>query len=167
MGPATSGWEVRGKFLELSLTPPGAPPCLDASQHRPESLCSAGVVSRCPSQTCVPELMKLEPGCSPAFPALACAAPGPGSRPGHWGDLNCRSARSKHFSGQVCPRRRRLRVHWTSRRSNWSILKEINPEYSLEGLKLKLQYFGHLIERTDSLETTLVLGKIEGRRRRG
>jgi len=61
-----------------------------------------------------------------------------------------------------------LRVPWTARRSNQSILKEINPEYSLEGLmKLKLQYFGHLIRITDSLEKTLMLGKIEGRRRRG
>ena len=65
--------------------------------------------------------------------------------------------------------RRLLRVPWTSRRSNQSILKEISPEYSLEGLmlKLKLQYFGHLIRRTDSLEKTLMLGKTEGRRRRG
>ena len=65
--------------------------------------------------------------------------------------------------------RRLLRVPWTTRRSNQSILKEINPEYSLEGLmlKLKLQYFGHLIRRTDSLEKTLMLGKIEGERRRG
>ena len=65
--------------------------------------------------------------------------------------------------------RRPLRVPWTARRSNQSILKEINPEYSLEGLmlKLKLQYFGHLMGRTDSLEKTLMLGKIEGRRRRG
>ena len=64
--------------------------------------------------------------------------------------------------------RRLLRVPWTARRSNQSILKEISPEYSLEGLmlKLKLQYFGHLMERTDSLEKTLVLGKIEGGRRR-
>ena len=64
--------------------------------------------------------------------------------------------------------RRLLRVPWTARRSNQSILKEISPEYSLEGLmlKLKLQYFGHLIWRTDSLEKTLMLGKIEGRRRR-
>ena len=62
-----------------------------------------------------------------------------------------------------------MRVPWTARRSNQSILKEINPEYSLEGLmlKLKLQYSGHLMERTDSLENTLMLGKIEGRRRRG
>ena len=65
--------------------------------------------------------------------------------------------------------RRLLRVPWTARRSNQSILKEINPEYSLVGLllKLKLQYFGHLMRRTDSLEKTLILGKIEGRRRRG
>ena len=64
--------------------------------------------------------------------------------------------------------RRLLRVPWTARRSNQSILKEISPEYSLEGLmlKLKLQYFGHLMGRTDSLEKTLMLGKIEGRRRR-
>ena len=62
-----------------------------------------------------------------------------------------------------------MRVPWTARRSNQSILKEINPEYSLEGLmlKLKLQYFGHLMRRTDSLERTLMLGEIEGRRRRG
>ena len=62
-----------------------------------------------------------------------------------------------------------MRVSWTARRSNQSILKEINPEYSLEGLmlKLKLQSFGHLMQRTDSLEKTLMLGKIEGRRRRG
>ena len=65
--------------------------------------------------------------------------------------------------------RRLLRVPWTSRRSNQSILKKISPEYSLEGflLKLKLQYFGHLIWRADSLEKTLVVGKIEGRRGRG
>ena len=65
--------------------------------------------------------------------------------------------------------RRLLRVPWTTRRSNQSILKEISPEYSLEGLmlKLKLQYFSHLMQRTDSLEKTLVLGKIEGGRRRG
>ena len=62
-----------------------------------------------------------------------------------------------------------MRVPWTARRSNQSILKEISPEYSLEGLmlKLKLQYFGHLMQRTDTLEKTLLLGKIEGRRRRG
>ena len=65
--------------------------------------------------------------------------------------------------------RRLLRVPWTARRSNQSILKEINPEYPLEGLmqKLKLQYFGRLMQRTDPLENTLMLGKIEGRRRRG
>ena len=61
--------------------------------------------------------------------------------------------------------RRLLRVPWTARRSNQSILKEISPEYSLEGLMLKLQYFGHLMQRTDSLEKTLMLGQIEGRRR--
>ena len=62
-----------------------------------------------------------------------------------------------------------MRVPWTARRSNQSILKEIDPEYSLEGLmlKLKLQYFGHLMPRADSLEKTLMLGKIEGGRRRG
>ena len=62
-----------------------------------------------------------------------------------------------------------LRVPWTARRSNQCILKEISPDYSLEGLmlKLKLQYFGHLMRRTDSLERTLMLGKTEGRRRRG
>ena len=65
--------------------------------------------------------------------------------------------------------RRLLRVPWTAMKSNWSILKKINPEYSLEGLmlKLKLQYFGHLMRRTNSLEKTLMLGKIEGGRRRG
>ena len=63
--------------------------------------------------------------------------------------------------------RRLLRVPWTSRRSNQSTLKEISLEYSLEGLMLKLQYFGHLMRRTDSLEKTLMLGRIEGRRRRG
>ena len=66
-------------------------------------------------------------------------------------------------------RRRLLRVPWTARRSNQSILKEIHPQYSLKGLmlKLKLQYFGHLMERAASFEKTLMLGKIEGRRRRG
>ena len=62
-----------------------------------------------------------------------------------------------------------MRVSWTARTSNQSILKEISPEYSLEGLRLKLkfQYFGHMMQRTNSLEKTLILGKIEGRRRRG
>ena len=62
-----------------------------------------------------------------------------------------------------------MRVPWIARRSNQSILKEISPEYSLEGLmpKLKLQYFGHLVQRTDSFEKALMLGKIEGRKRRG
>ena len=62
-----------------------------------------------------------------------------------------------------------MRVSWTARRANQSILKEVNPEHSFEGLmlKLKLQYFGHLMRRTDSLEKTLMLGKIEGRKRSG
>ena len=70
---------------------------------------------------------------------------------------------------ELCCQKRLLRVPWTARRSNQSILKEISPEYSLEGLmlKLKLHYFGHLMQRTDSLEKTLMLGKTEGRRRRG
>ena len=70
---------------------------------------------------------------------------------------------------ELCSWRRLLRVSWAARRSNQSILKEISPEYSLEGLmlKLKLQYFGHLMQKTDLLEKTLMLGKIEGRRRRG
>ena len=63
--------------------------------------------------------------------------------------------------------RRLLRVPWTAMRSNQSILKEINPEYSLQGLMLKLQYFSHLMQTADSLEKTLMLGKIEGKRRRG
>ena len=68
---------------------------------------------------------------------------------------------------ELCCWRRLLRVPWPARRSNQSILKEISPEYSLEGLmlKLKLQYFGHLMQRTDSVDKTLMLGKIEGRRR--
>jgi len=72
-------------------------------------------------------------------------------------------------ASKLCFCRRPLRVPWTARRSNQSILKEINPEYSLEGLrlKLKLQYFGHLMRRADSLEKTMMLGNIEGRRRRG
>ena len=63
--------------------------------------------------------------------------------------------------------RRLLRVSWTARRSNWSILNEISPEYSLERMMLKLQYFGHLMRKTVSLEKTLLLGKTEGRQRRG
>ena len=63
--------------------------------------------------------------------------------------------------------RRLLRVPWTARKSNQSILKEINPEYSLEGLMLKLQYFGYLMQRPNSLEKTLMLEQTEGRRRRG
>ena len=70
---------------------------------------------------------------------------------------------------ELCCWRRLMRVPWTARRSNQSILKEINPDYSLEGLmlKLQLQYFGHLMRRTDSLKKTLMLRKIEGRKRRG
>ena len=68
---------------------------------------------------------------------------------------------------ELCHWRRLLRVPWTARRSNQSILKETNPGYSLEGLILKLQYFGHLIRRASSLEKTLMLGKTKGRRRRG
>ena len=60
-----------------------------------------------------------------------------------------------------------MRVPWTAKKSNQSILKEISTDYSLEGLKLKLQYFGHLMQRADPLEKTLIVGKIEGRRRRG
>ena len=75
----------------------------------------------------------------------------------------------KNWGIRMCCWRRLLRVSWTARRSNHSIIKEINPEYSLEGLmlKLKLQYFGHLIGRANSLEKILMLGKIVGRRRRG
>ena len=93
----------------------------------------------------------------------------------HWVDLyafklqqnNSESQRTDAF--ELWCWRRLLRVPWTGRRSNQSIVKEVSPEYSLEGLmlKLKLQYFGHLMWRTDSLEKTLMLGKIEGRRRRG
>ena len=60
-----------------------------------------------------------------------------------------------------------MRVPWTTRRSNQSILKEISPEYSLEGIMMKIQYFAHMMQRADSLEKTVILGKIEGRRRRG
>ena len=84
-----------------------------------------------------------------------------------WTIKNAKHRRIDAFELQCS--KRRLRVPWTARRSNQSILKEINPEYSLEALmlKLKLQYFGHLMRRTDSLEKTLMLGKTEGRRRRG
>jgi len=84
-----------------------------------------------------------------------------------WGLDHKESWRSDAF--ELWYWRRVLRVPWTARRSNHSFLKEISPEYSSEGLmlKLKLQYFGHLVQRTDSLENILLLGKIEGRRRRG
>ena len=80
-----------------------------------------------------------------------------------------KAERRRIDSFEHCCWRRLLRVSWTARRSNQSILDEIIPEYSLEGLmlNLKLQYFGHLIGRTDSLEKILMLGKIEGRRRKG
>ena len=84
-----------------------------------------------------------------------------------WTIKNAECRRIEAFELWYC--RRVLRVSWTVRRSNLSILKEISPEYSLEGLmlKLKLQYFGHLLQRTDLWEKTLMLGKIEGRMRRG
>ena len=86
-----------------------------------------------------------------------------------WTTKKAESQRSDAF--ELCCWRRLLRVLWTERRSNQSILKETSPEYSLEGLmlklKLKLQYFGHLMQRTDSFEKTPMLGKIEGGRRRG
>ena len=66
-----------------------------------------------------------------------------------------------------CAAGKDLRIPWTARRSNQSVLKEINPEYSLEGLKMKLQYFGHLMQTANSLEKTLMQGKIEGKKRRG
>ena len=83
-------------------------------------------------------------------------------------ELDHKSERQRIDAFELGCWRRLLRVHWTARKLNQSILKEISPEYSLEGLmlKLKLQYFGHLMQRTDSLEKILMLGKIEGRRRR-
>ena len=88
------------------------------------------------------------------------------------GCKSCTIKKAEHQRIDACQLwhgRRLLRVPWTAGRSNQSILKKINPEYSLEGLmvKLKLQYFHHLMGRTNSLEKTLTLGKIEGRRRRG
>ena len=77
-----------------------------------------------------------------------------------------KAERQTIYTFQLCCWRRLLRVHWTVWRSNQSILREINPEYSLEGLMLKLQYFGHLMQTDNSLEKSLMLGKIEGRRRR-
>ena len=87
-------------------------------------------------------------------------------------DVSCTIKKAEHQridAFELWCWRRLLRVPWTARKSNQSILKEINPEYSLEEwmLKLKLQYFGYLMRRADSLEKTLMLGKIEGRRRRG
>ena len=83
-----------------------------------------------------------------------------------WG-LNHKAECQKIDTFELWCWRRLLRVPWTARRSNQSILKEISPEYSLERLVLKLQSFGHLMRRTDSLEKTMILGKIEGRRKRG
>ena len=77
-----------------------------------------------------------------------------------------KAERQRIYAFELWCWRRLLRVPWTARRSNQSILKEISPEYSLEGMKLKLQYFGHLMQRTDSLEKALMLAKIEGRKRR-
>ena len=83
--------------------------------------------------------------------------------------FQCYSLNSSHPTLEKTSWRRLLRVFWTARRSNQSILKEMSPEYSLEGLmlKLQLQYFGHLMQRTDSLEKPLMLGRTEGGRRRG
>ena len=84
-------------------------------------------------------------------------------------DVNAKSWRASLYRKSKTDRQRLFRVPWTTRRTNYSILKEINPESTLEGLmmKLKLQYFGHLMQRADSLKKTLRLGTIEGRRRRG
>ena len=89
-----------------------------------------------------------------------------------YGCESCTTKKAEHqriYAFELWCWRRLLRAPWTARRSNQSILKEISPEYSLEGLmlKLKLQYFGHLMRRTDSLEKTMMLGKIQGRRSRG
>ena len=91
------------------------------------------------------------------------------SFPGHHGTVTFSCGHWRIDAFEPWCRKRLLRVPWTARRSDHSILKEISPEYSWEGLmlKLKLQYFGHLMHRTDSLEKTLMLGKTEGRRRRG
>ena len=92
------------------------------------------------------------------FPVVMCGC-----------ELDYKEDRVLKIAFQLWCWQRLLRVPWTARRSNQSILKEISPEYSLEGLmlKLKLQYFGHLMQRTDSLEKTPMQGKNEGRRRRG
>ena len=82
-----------------------------------------------------------------------------------WTIKKCEHRRIDVF--ELCCGRRLLRVPWTARRSNQSILKEISLEYSLQGLMLKLQYFGYLMQRADSLKKTLMLGKTEGKRRRG
>ena len=96
--------------------------------------------------------------------AKAMAFPVARDRWGSWTIKKAEHWRSDDF--ELWCLRRLFRILWTARRSNKSILKEINPEYSLEGLMLKLQYFGHLMWRADLLEMTLMLGKVEGRRRR-
>ena len=108
----------------------------------------------------------------PYFVNKGPSSQGYGFSSGHVGCENWTIKKAEHWRIDAFERwcwRRLLRVPWTARRSNQSILKEISPGCSLEGLmlKLKLQYFGHLIWRADSLEKTLMLGKIEGRRRRG
>ena len=105
------------------------------------------------------------------FASKGPSSQGYGSSSGHvwmW-ELDYKEEHQRIDAFEMWCWRRLFRVPWSARRSNQSILKEISPEYSLEGLmlKLKLQYFGHLMQRTDSLEKTLMLGKIEGRRRRG
>ena len=106
------------------------------------------------------------------MPTKVCLVKAMGSSSSHvwmW-ELDCKESWApKNWCFWTVCWRRLLKVPWTARRSNQSILKEISPEYSLEGLmlKLKLQYFGHLMRRIDSLEKTLMLGKIGGRRRRG
>ena len=87
----------------------------------------------------------------------------------HWSWTILKAEHQRIDAFELCCWRRFLKVSWAAKRSKQSILKEINPEYLLEGLmlKLKLQYFGHLMQRADSLEKTLMLGKTEGRRRRG
>ena len=102
--------------------------------------------------------------------ALDHTVPEASPAPGLFSDANVRVSsffKPVEFVFWLQYRRRLLRVPWTARRSNPSILREVGPDYSLEGLTLKLQYFGHLMQRADSLEETLILGKMEGKRRRG
>ena len=102
------------------------------------------------------------PGDSGGQRSVACCCP--------WGQKELDNKKTEHQiidALKLWCWRRLLKVPWTARRSNQSILKEISPDYSLEGLKLKLQYSGHLTQRPNSLEKTLMLGKIEGKRKRG